>query len=686
MNNLISRMLVISIPLVCLLLIVTPLPLAQADTRLMDPEEIMDFQWEPVSESDWSVNGGWCDRPCDAVMIFEKVLDDDRVMYHQWQAARVYTRTRILSERGRDNAVIEFAYVPRTESILDVRARTILRDGRIIELSMKDIMNSERKDPQDEQAMIVSLPYPSADADCIIEYFMCTKTKLPNTPPQFVQRAVQKDIPLELGEYTWYHADPEGPEDNYTDLGLAHYAWSGASAEILNTVTENRIPGSIALIVRNVPAWLDEPKSLPESATRARIRRYYSPHQEPANAFRMIAEEFRNSRRFELSDKDRKKIHEAADRFRRTGDPDETARTVYAWLQDSIINTSYYSEPPAAFFAAIAKRVSKFKDNKKAVDALNKRYGNWDDIEVLFIHLLNDLGIEAWPVLVVQRDENIFVPDAGFWQFSRYISAVRNPAGGFVFCTPGDWGLPYGHVHWSMQTTAGLLCSPQPEIIRTNSSAPETNQVVRTFALAMHDDTSVAGKLFERHHGHKARLCDVWMVGGTPEKVPQALSDSLEHLLPSVSYTLDDFRVDSSTATPLEATYSLAYDLHPNLHSDTLSIAPLLYAPDSGNWFTQANRHGEVMFRYACHVTDTVFLALDSNYRPLDEGFDTVFVNEAGSCTVSFVANNSGLTATRQFIVNKPRFSVSEYPAVRELFAWRATLSRVNARFESASR
>jgi len=154
------------------------------------------------------------------------------------------------------------------------------------------------------------------------------------------------------------------------------------------------------------------------------------------------------------------------------------------------------------------------------------------------------------------------------------------------------------------------------------------------------------------------------------------LADSLAQLLPGATGTVDDVNLESAFGEPVEIRYSLRYSPQPAGDSTDTWLAPLQYAPDTGNIFTTPRRYGEIVFDRAYHAIDTVQISLPDQQLIAALPRDTSVVTGAGSCTVSFATAGNRVVAVRDFVLNQPRYSAAEYPAVQELFAARSALSR----------
>lgn len=643
-----------------------------------------DFAWDAVTDSDWNVDLGWMDERPGAVMIFERFHDDERGLYDQIIIQQSYTRTRILSEKGKAASMIEFQYAPSVDKIIDIRARTVLPNGRVFELTKDSILSKGEKIPKSGGSRRVSIPYPGMDTNCIVELFSLVKqVKIGSRPYTYRDRAVQKKVPLVSGDYVWYPATYSGPDASYTTLGYAKWCWSGATEDIKKSPGETRDDGSVRVRVTHVQGWYEEPMSLPDTATQAAIWRYYSEDLGSEGAWRRIAAEELASDLFRVSGEDKAVIHKYAERFRSHVGQIDIARAVYTWLQDSIINSSYYATPPAAFFKSLGMNVTKFKDSRRVVDGLTRRYASWMVLNALYYHLLKDLGVDVSPVYLPTRDARVLVPEAGFWQFSTFVMAVRDTAGGYIFCKPGDFGLPFGKLHWASEATDGLICSQRPIVARTSSSPPDMNAVVRTWRLSMRSDSLTDGVLSELHFGHKGRLFKVNLLLGLEDKAYAAVTDSVRQLLPGVQCRLIEAVADSANLSPVSFSYALTYRNDTHDSGGVRTVCPLSFAADTLNWFTAQKRRGEIVFQYAFHAVDTVSLELREPDVTMTVPRDSIVTTDAGWCSVAFRADSGRVTAVRDFVLSRPRYAAAEYLEVKRLFEARAALSRLAVSIQS---
>ncbi|MFZ1685022.1 MAG: hypothetical protein WAU88_12965, partial [Candidatus Zixiibacteriota bacterium] len=525
--------------------------------------------------------------------------------------------------------------------------------------------------------------FPEVDTNCIVEYYLSMyQVKLENVVWTYRDIQVQKEVPLLTGEYIWFPAGPVGPDESYTNLGNHFWCWAGASKEVVNSSMTEQVGGMIRVFAKHVPAWTREPYTLPDTSTLAEFWRYYSRNDYPTDARDEIAVDYAKGGEFQLMEREQQTLHTFADRFRSLPSQAEKVNAVYTWLQDSIINTDYYDRPPYQFFSTVGNGVSKFADYKRVTEPLNLRYGSWRSIDALFCDILNDLGIEAYPMLMSGRNERTFQSQAGFFQYTRFIIAVKDSAGSYQFYTPGEWGLPAGMMHWALEAADGIICSDPPVIRRTTASAPARNESFRTWSLKVSNDHPVEGKLVEYDLNHKGRLYKVDLVHSAPDIGKQRFSDSLSRLVPGATVTLDYIRADSALGTPVISQATISFPGAVSAEAGTISIKPLTYAGDYENPFSSPARVNEIVFTYAWNQVDTVRIFCDEAKALAEIPADSSVVTQAGRCSVKYMADSSGVTAIREFTVNKPRFAVEEYPEVRNLFKARASLSSQFVRFK----
>ena len=296
------------------------------------------IDWEEITEADWSVSADSSYKEHSAVMIFEKILADDKKMEKNKCYRTIYRRIRIFGFEGRKQADVEAPFFYLDQDIEFVKGRTILRDGTIVELQDSQIIEKEVIKTKKNKYKQLSFSIPGVSEDCIIEYILLYSLR--RNPAIWT---VQKDIPLISGEMRWIFGRFNAPkflEDFIIGLVTPNYLW-------LNHYTRpsiKHIPNlkeSTELLFRidSVPAFETEPYTLPEASLRTRLICYYGSNEPPITFWgaRGTAVAHRLTR---FSEKN-KKLKKVLKSFEGLETNQEKIAAAYYWVQENLINLDY---------------------------------------------------------------------------------------------------------------------------------------------------------------------------------------------------------------------------------------------------------------------------------------------------------------------------------------------------------
>lgn len=130
-----------------------------------------DFKWEPMTDADWAVKEDQARGIRDAVVIFEKTVEDDEEMLSKRCYYSVYSRIRILSAEGRQRGDVVLPYVRKQHEIKEIRGRTVNRDGKVFPLEESKVYDKETVSSEGAKLKRKAFSLPAVSEDCIVEYY-----------------------------------------------------------------------------------------------------------------------------------------------------------------------------------------------------------------------------------------------------------------------------------------------------------------------------------------------------------------------------------------------------------------------------------------------------------------------------------------------------------------------------------
>jgi hypothetical protein len=454
-----------------------------------------DFVWEKITDKDWQVAPDSAKGIRNAVVLFEKIVADDRDLLNNKFYVTIYRRLKIFNAEGRQWGDFSLPYLNKKQKIEFIRGRTVLPDGQEFPLLETQIFEKEIFKAKGLKIKQKSFSLPGIADGCIVEYAL--KYRLPSSYGAWI---FQKEIPVIYGEYRWLFYRGQGLSGFYSlfnSVLTPNYLWLNTTSKYLAEQRPSlKDPTEVFFAVNNVPAFEAEPQALPEVALQAQLRCYYSSGAAPAAFWGELTQNI--SLVFEQYTKNNKRGREVVASFSGLKTEEEKIAAAYYWLQSHIKNIDYLDSD------------QELKPNASVDETLKRGYGTQEDINYVFYDMLREMNIDAKMVFAADRDENLFVEDAKYWQFDRSLVAVPGDDGKYSFYSPGDLYLPAKCAPWFNEGTQALLVGHLTQQFTTVPFAPaELNRTRRHFTLQLQDESKLRGKLIEQRFGHSGRALRV---------------------------------------------------------------------------------------------------------------------------------------------------------------------------------
>ena len=651
--------------------------------------EAGDSVWEPITAADWAVVEDTAKGIRNAVLLFEKVTADDRKLMEKKCYLTIYRRIKIFNANGRRWGDVKLAYIHKDQKIEKIRGRTIRPDGQKFSLLKSQIFEKEIYKSKEIKIKQISFSLPGISDGCIIEYVI--KYRIPEPNNFWVN---QREIAMLRGEHRWLfyrrdnfqqnHYDPFDeryssklrliPKDNEIErhrqidnqqidpILIPDYIWLHNDRPITVEVRpSSKDPQEFFFAINNVPAFVEEPYSLPEIALQDHLRCYYIAGNSSAfweamaqNVSEMLDKYCRKNKRV-------RKIMESLENL----DTDNVKiEAAYTWLQKNLKNISYSDSN------------EDFKENKTADEALKRGYGTQADINYIFCDILREMNMDAKIAYGVDRNQDLLVPEAKYWQFHRSLVAVPTSQGGYRFYSPGDLHLPATHVPWFNEgVKAFVIGDTNQQFFAIPFSNAASNLTQRVVTLRLKDDLKLQGELIEHHNGQSARNIRLLLTKTTEAAREEQLQSDLAVMLPDAKIDSISVKGVEEPGKTLRLKSKIGFaDIHKRLGTRLL-LQPFDFLGKTTNPFQADTRSNPIMFDYAYQIIETLNLEMPDNCKVEALPADTTFANEAGFCGVTFMTCGQRLSVQRLFRLNYPFLRASAYALVRKLFQTRQALN-----------
>lgn len=157
-----------------------------------------EFEWEPLTETDWQAGEDTAYDDYPAVMLFEKIEADEQRLLGEKCYFTVYRRIKILNSEDRSWGDVSVPYIHKKQKIEEIHGRVILRGGSEILLDENQIFEKEILKTKGIVVKQKSFSLAGITDDCIVEYMFKLRVPDPNDTWE-----IQKTVPLLKGEYNW---------------------------------------------------------------------------------------------------------------------------------------------------------------------------------------------------------------------------------------------------------------------------------------------------------------------------------------------------------------------------------------------------------------------------------------------------------------------------------------------------
>lgn len=395
--------------------------------------------WAPINPADLQIKDLPEQPGAAAFVIFHEETDDD-LRHSRW----VYRRIKVLNEAGRKYADVQipyYSYKGNEYGITDVQGRTIHSDGSIVEFKGKPFDKTVVKSRGlKEQVKAFSLP--DVQVGSILEYrYTLDYHSHMLMPPHW---KIQSDLFQRRVHFRFLaYAEMVRTSHDAVHSGVA-YTWR------LPKGTSIKIPQSnvYELEMTDVPAFVEEEHMPPSSPFRYSVRFYYGAGssadqywKEEAKYWRSAVEQFMGKRGG---------VSDAVSKVTAAGDsPEQKAKKIYAFI-GTLDNLSYKPR--------LSEQEMKALDMKErgVDDILRQHAGSQQELTLLFVAMARAAGLQAFPMWVTDRRQEIF--DKNYLstdQLDDYV-AVATVDGKQVYLDPGTKFCPYALLYWPHSDSGGL--------------------------------------------------------------------------------------------------------------------------------------------------------------------------------------------------------------------------------------
>jgi Domain of Unknown Function with PDB structure (DUF3857) len=538
-----------------------------------------------------------------AIILYRQVDRDDNI--HTPHEDN-YFRIKILTEEGRKHADVEIPFFKESQSVVNVRARTIRPDGSIVNSDVKvfeKYLVKGKFEGREVKYLAKTFTLPDVQVGGIIEYMYTLDS---NEYTLFDSHWILND---ELFTKKAQFSLKPFQDDYYGKYSL-RWTWQGLPSGAAPKEGSDHI---IRMQADNIPAFQTEDYMPPENELKSRVDFIYEegfPEKDQTSFWRNFGKK-RNGQLESFLGK-RKAMEQAVAQIVSPNDSqDVKLRKLYDRVQQ-IRNKSYEVQKTEQE----AKR-EKEKPVENVEEIWKRSYGNGVQLTWLFLGLARAAGFEAYGCWVSGRGEYFFTPTT--MQSAKLDSNVVlvKLNGKDVYFDPGGAFTPYGLLTWSETGVTGLrLDKDGGTWIRTTLPEPSESRIERVGKMKLSDTGDLEGKVTVTYTGLEAmyRRLEERHADQVARKkfMEERLTSEIE---PASEVELTNQPDWASSETPLVAEFNVKIPGWASNAGRRVMVPAAIFTAAEKGTFEHANRVHPIYFHYPHEKLDDITVELPPGWQ-----------------------------------------------------------------------
>lgn len=619
--------------------------------------------WQPIAPAELSLKEPKIEKDADAEVLFWEVYvanEDGGSGYETVQ--RHYLRIKIFNERGREQfSKVDIPYVKLSGlriRIKDLAARTTKADGSVVELKPEDIFERDIVRGDGLKLKAKSFAVPGIEPGAIIEY----RWKEVSNVVNFYQRLeFAREIPVHQVKY---YIKP---------VADSRYGMKGHPFNAKNTPFIKEKNGFYSTTLSDVPSFKEEPQMPSQFAVRPWILLYYTADYgkvDPAKYWKEHGKSVYESNKLGIKINDDVKAA-AASAVGDAATPEQKVERIFNFVRTKIKNVY---DDVHKFSDADKKRV---QENKTPAGTLKLGFGDFTDINRLFVAMVTAAGIEARITNLPRRSDvgfNINFTDDYFMRTNNVAVKIGDK---WQYVDPAIKYLPYGMLSWEEEGQPVLISDPKEPIwAQTTVSAPEKSLEKRTGKFTLTEDGTLEGVMQLEFTGHAANYYKEYNDEDTPQQREETLKNLVKYNVLG-SAEISNIKIENveDPDKPFIYSFKIKVPGYATRTGKRLFVQPNVFERSAKPMFESSTRRYDVQFRFPYSEQDYIELTFPDGYALESPDAPTPIKDNQN---IGLNEVSMGVTKDGKTLIYKRRFyfgnnglltfPVGSYPALKNLF------------------
>jgi len=641
--------------------------------------------WPPIFKDDAAMKD--CPQQPGAAAV---LLVREELMDYEKGATKVFRRLKVLTPAGLDRSNIEIPFLVGREKVTGIQARVVYPKGDEREFTGQ-ILEKTAMRYRKLRVAVKTFALPDVEVGSIIDYRYSIEPDHGR-----VSAAGLHDILIGLEGGEWgeeggiaeskhLRAAPverwEVQEDLFTKRAKFSYAnknlilmlifgegyrLAWASVGIAKGTPQILI-GQASMELNDIPAFEAEEFSIPESMLRMSVDLFFISNELKSydEFWKLESQDWQKGVQSFLGKP--KQLEVVAHTI--VGDATEPLaqlERIYRKVQ-GLRNLSYEKD-----LTSKQRKEQKIKDNRRALDVLDRGYGLRSDITRTFVALARAAGFEAEVIRVVARDDQLFRKEfLSFYDQFDSEAALVKVADKTLLVDPATPFCPFGLAHWSRTNATAVRFSENPPAFFTTPLSPPSMAVTqREIALKLDPQGGLEGTIKTTYTGQEALVRRLDLLRDDAEARKAAFEKELSDVLPmGASASLTKLENIDASDPFLIALYDVKIPNAAMAAGDKLLLPVFPLTGPVQYPFRPSGRKSAVYLPYACREFDDVVITLPEGMTAEVRPEPRKIESDAFSYSLACSEEEPGrLHIQRDLTITKIFYPVEKYSSIKGLF------------------
>jgi len=554
-----------------------------------------------------------------------------------------HVAAKICNERGRSVANVHLRYNSAFEKVRILHARTIKKDGTVIEVKPESIVEVT---PYSSYPMYSSVKakvmiMPAIEDDCIIDYQWMVSGKQRIMPSHFwTSWCYQSEEPTIFSRFT-----VELPANR-------RFAHISHNTDIAPQVTssESRKTKTYVWEGRNFPEVGPEPQmpSISEICPWFELSSVISWDEVAAWYWKLVEPQMKPAPEVEQA---------VAELIKGRETDAEKAKTIFYWVEDRIR------------YVGLEFGAGAYEPHS-AEEVFNNRYGDCKDQATLLVTMLNAAGIKAYPALVplgFRGQTSKRLPSPGIFD---HAIAVAEIDGKRVWLDTTAEVCPFGDLPEMDRGREVLVVKEtRGEFVKTPDYTADENGSSQTVAIKLKPDGGIAASVVWTSRGSTDLTARATYKYARPSKIREGFEASVTSITPGAK--LNNFYVSDPAIRDqsLKITYDFEAAGWANRTGKFLIFRPSLHQSVlSGTPFSKPDRKYDICFSGTSSSTSLTEISLPDGFKVEEMPQNVSLKADFGTYDMTYDLNGEVLKVTEKLVRRSARVPAGRYQEVRKFY------------------